>query len=129
MWKEESAEEEPGVAWYRDDCELESSLLSDAEDEEDDEEEDDVDDDDDEPLEPDAPLESLVVAAMVEPRPTNAARLMAAVTMRARRAGCRRRRRGRGTRSAGTRTSITDALARSLKSPPVIVLRDPWAGS
>ena len=111
-------EEDPGVAWYRDDeLELESSLGA-----------DDEDGELDEPFVPEVP-DALVVAAMVEPRPTKAARLMAAVTMRARRAGCRRRRRGRGARSAGTRTSIADALARSLNAAPVTVLRDPWAGS
>ncbi|HYV60123.1 MAG TPA: hypothetical protein VFA62_08645 [Acidimicrobiia bacterium] len=120
MWKELSDDEDPGVAWY---LELDSSSLRSDDDEDD--EDDEVEPDE----EPDAPLETFVVAAMIEPRPTNAARLMAAVTMRARRAGCRRRRRGRGARSAGTGTSITDALARSLKSPPVTVLRDPWAGS
>src|SRR5262249_8412672 len=116
VWDELLLEDEPGVAWYR---ELESSPRS------------EYDDDDDElevPVVPEAPVDVLVVKAMIDPKPTKAARLMA-VTMRARRAGCRRRRRGRGVPSAGTRTSLTDTSARSLNTAPVPVLRDPWAGS
>jgi hypothetical protein len=113
-------EDEPGVAWYR---ELESSSRSEYDDD------DELGDDELDELEPDVPVDVLVVKAMIDPKPTKAARLMAAVTMRARRAGCRRRRRGRGVPSAGTRTSITDTSARSLNTAPVTVLRDPWAGS
>jgi hypothetical protein len=118
VWIEVPPDEEPGVAWYR---ELASSSRSD---------DDAADEDDpDEPLVPGPPVDTLVVAAMIEPSPTKAARLMTALRMRARRAGCRRRRRVPGARSAGTGTSIADVSSRSLNTATVKVLRDPWAGS
>jgi hypothetical protein len=120
VWEDVLPDEEPGVAWYRDDRDVESSssLRSD-------------DDEDEELFElvPDVPLDVLVVTAIMDPKPTKAARLEAATTMRARRAGCRRRLRVRGAPSVGTGTSIADASTRSLNTVSVTVLRDPWAVS
>ena len=101
MWDEVLPEVEPGVAWYcvEPDVERSSLCVVDAlvelELEFELEEFDDVDDD------------ALPATAMVDPTPKKATTLEAATILRARPAGCRRRRRRAGVApSSGTCTSL-----------------------
>jgi hypothetical protein len=118
VWDEVLPDSDPAVAWYRSDAELELSSSSDAETRDDPEEPDpDVDD-------------PLPATAMTDPSPRNATTLDAAAILRARPAGCRRRRRPLGVaRSPDMRPPCRRTLARSLKTPAETVLRDAWAGS
>jgi hypothetical protein len=83
VWEEVLPEAEPGVAWYCVELELERSSICVVGALVAPEELDDVDDDDD----------ALPPTAMADPTPTKATTLEAATTLRARPAGCRRRRR------------------------------------
>jgi hypothetical protein len=80
-------------------------------------------------VEPDVPVATVVVAAMTDPSPTNAAKLETAVILRARRAGCRRRRRRAGVARSAMCVSFVGRLARSVSAAPGTVLRDAWAVS
>ena len=96
VWDEVFPEAEPGVAWYCVELELERSSLCVVDALVAPEELDGVDDDD-----------ALPATAMADPTPTKATTLEAATTLRARPAGCRRRRRRAGVAlSSGICTSL-----------------------
>ena len=99
MWEEVEAELEPGVAWYRVEPELELVLSSELD-------ELVVPDD---PVEPDDPAATLLVTAMTDPSPKKATTLDAAAILRARLAGCRRRRRRSGAARSADTASPLDA--------------------
>ena len=97
VWDEVLPEADPGVARYCVELELERSSLwaVDALVEPEELDNDDVDDD------------ALPATAMADPTPTKATTLEAATTLRARPAGCRRRRRRAGVAlSSGMCTSL-----------------------
>jgi hypothetical protein len=104
VWDEVLPEAEPGVAWYCVELELERSSLCVVDALVAPEELDDVDDDGVDEVDDD---DALPATAMADPTPTNATTLEAATTLRARPAGCRRRRRRAGVaRSSGMCTSL-----------------------
>jgi hypothetical protein len=95
VWDEVLLEAAPGVARYCVEFELERSSLCVVDALAEPEELDDVDDD------------ALPATAMADPTPTKATTLEAATTLRARPAGCRRRRRRAGVAlSSGMCTSL-----------------------
>ena len=99
MCDEVLPEAEPGVAWYCVELELERSSLCVVEALVVPEELDGVDDDD-------VDDEAVPATAIADPTPTKATTLEAATILRARPAGCRRRRRRAGVaRSSGMCTS------------------------
>jgi hypothetical protein len=117
VWDEVLPEAEPGVAWYcvEPDVERSSLCVVDAR----------------AALELEFELEELgdddavPATAMADPTPTKATTLEAETILRARPAGCRRRRRRAGVaRSSGMRTSLDRLLTRSVKSTAVTALRD-----
>ena len=104
-------DDDPRVAWYRDELEPTGSWSDwDAL--------DDPDDPDDPDVPVDAePLETRPLTAMADPSPTKATTLEAAATLRARPAGCRRRRPDGIVRS-GLMGASSRSLARSLSTDP-----------
>jgi hypothetical protein len=98
VWDEVLAEAVPGVAWYRVEPDVERSSLACVDALVAPEEFEDVDDDDD---------DALPATAIADPTPAKATTLEAATILRARPAGCRRRRRRGGVaRSLGMCTSL-----------------------
>jgi hypothetical protein len=100
VWDEVLPEAEPGVAWYCVEFELERSSLCVVDALAEPDELDDVDDDEVDDV-------AVPATAIADPTPTKATTLEAATTLRARPAGCRRRRRRAGVAlSSGMCTSL-----------------------